>query len=233
MNHTWGKNIWGNDVCTECGLSMLVATRPAYLGIPCPGPAKVPAPAPAGPKLPLWAQTAHQSTHFDIVQDGHVWLQDPVSGDHVCEGCKAYVFNGTLAPRTRCPTPYHHVVINPAGDDYCSQCATTFPGHSVISLAGCPGPGGAVAAINQALYGPFTAPPQTPAGKIATAQGLLPFATSEFFFINDPLPPTSYDKRCINCEKELSETLDKYWGRDPVEALKCSDCRYHASRGGK
>lgn len=53
----------------------------------------------------------------------------------------------------------------------------------------------------------------------------LPFATSETFF-NDPIPFTPANVCCFVCEKELVEALDKYWGKDPVEALKCSDCRY-------
>lgn len=36
----------------------------------------------------------------------------------------------------------------------------------------------------------------------------------------EPVKPT-----CIRCSKELSATLDAYYGRDEWEARKCSGCR--------
>jgi hypothetical protein len=31
---------------------------------------------------------------------------------------------------------------------------------------------------------------------------------------------------CTACRREMSEALDAYYGRDPVEAAKCADCRH-------
>lgn len=43
----------------------------------------------------------------------------------------------------------------------------------------------------------------------------------------EPVTPVMMKLRplCTECCKEMSETLDIYYGRDPFEAKKCKDCR--------
>jgi hypothetical protein len=64
-------------------------------------------------------------------------------------------------------------------------------------------------------------------------EGLVPLDFNEQIY---PEPGSDigeyvYVPRCAKCSIELSETLDKYWGKDPRAEELCSKCRrqYEAS----
>lgn len=40
-----------------------------------------------------------------------------------------------------------------------------------------------------------------------------------------PTAEASARPKCIRCSKELSSTLDAYYGKDPMEARRCAKCR--------